>query len=190
MSKLSKKYKWLLTEDPYYDEEEDMFYDAMDCIPTGWVVSFGELFCEEMDAAIKEVGFENEFKIIQMKEKFGAMRCYVTHDTPKIYDIIRKYEVLSENICSHCGKPDVAMTDTGWQIPLCKECFEAYLNTNLKYEDAVRGRDTMSNEVKWSQWRHDDTLPKGGEWENCSQDISETAERIRKAWEEKSKTES
>ena len=56
MSEYSKKYPWLKINSLYSSDGSD--YDAMDDIPEGWRIAFGDLLCEELDAAIKKAGVE------------------------------------------------------------------------------------------------------------------------------------
>lgn len=56
-----------------------------------------------------------DFKIIQVKEKFGALRVYSTGGDPYIHGVIRMAEAMSEYTCEETGNPGVLhRTATGW----------------------------------------------------------------------------
>ena len=52
-----------------------------------------------------------DFNIVQVKEKFATIRCYVSGDgdLSEIYQIISKYEKLSGKTCEITGKPGEIM---------------------------------------------------------------------------------
>lgn len=60
------------------------------------------------------------FRAEQVKEKFGALRYYMTAATPAINDAIRAAEAESVTICEDCGKPGV-LRSKGWHKTLCDE---------------------------------------------------------------------
>ena len=180
MSKYIEKYPWLRTLNLYTGKVENQ-YDAMDDMPDGWRIAFGDMFCEEMDAAIKKENAVDEFYISQLKEKFGALRVYPSGTTPEISSIIRKYEFLSHYICAHCGKPDVYMTNTGWILPLCKDCYDKNVNYAKKYEDVIDDESSpiMPNVLKYRKYSN--AYGEKG-WKDFEEDISETVNKIRKNW--------
>lgn len=179
MSIYGKQYPWLRLRD-LYSGEIDTESDAMDDMPEGWRKAFGSMMCEELDAAIKAAGLEDEFIFEQVKEKYGELRIYCSPYNREVDEIIRKYEVLSSNICIHCGKPDVPMLITNWIRPSCREC---YINSNRitgTYEMLSKGHaDRMSDSYKvtrrkWiaAEKRHTDPV-------ETVYDIHETADKIR-----------
>ncbi len=65
-----------------------------------------------------------EFRVAQVKEKFGALRFYC--DAPeaaraRIVPFIREAEQASETICDRCGKPGEVRDNEGWFATLCDE---------------------------------------------------------------------
>lgn len=68
--------------------------------------------------------------IIQIKEKFGALRIYIKNVDPenenyeKILDIIDLTETKSKTICENCGKPATIMNYHGWLKTVCDECIK------------------------------------------------------------------
>lgn len=107
-------------EIPEYDYE----YTELDNMPDGWRIAFGEEMCEEIRNALIESGGEkllNEYRVTQIKEKYGELRWYDDWTTEKVSQIIDKYTKASRHICIECGEPAVYFS-TGWISPWCEEC--------------------------------------------------------------------
>jgi len=83
-------------------------------LPDGWV-ELARKMITECEAE------EPNWEIIDLKEKFGAIRCYYVNGTQKIDNIIDKYEQISAKTCCRCGKPATKIS-TGWILPWCDEC--------------------------------------------------------------------
>ena len=106
-------------------EPYDYEYTELDEMPEGWRKAFGIALCEELKQELLAAGGEkalDEYMIVQIKEKFGALRWYDNGCTEKWFrEILPKYEELSERTCIHCGKP-AKFISTGWISPWCEEC--------------------------------------------------------------------
>ena len=102
---------------PEYDYE----YTELDDMPDGWRIAFGEQLCEDLRAELEHSGAIDDYRIIQIKEKYGGLRWYDNGNTKEGYGIISKYAALSERTCIVCGKPATKIT-TGWISPYCDEC--------------------------------------------------------------------
>jgi len=89
-------------------------YDWLHCIPQGWE-KIGRQMIKECESIYPE------WEITDLKEKFGAIRCYDCGAPKEVSDIIKKYEILSSQICCICGKPATKMS-TGWICPYCDDC--------------------------------------------------------------------
>ena len=175
-------------------DDYDYTYTAWGCGTTGWELAFGNMFLEELGAAIEEAGLKNDFRILEEKEKYGGLRFYTSGTTDKIQSIIDKYERLSERICIVCGKPDVPMINDGWLSPWCCSCWkknwrerEKYSSKPPKsddeiekiYNECICSEDSkMSDRIVWHRWRKDKE-------EIITQDVSETANKIRLHWEKR-----
>ena len=66
------------------------------------------------------------YDIVQIKEKFGGLRYYITTsegyiNTDRMYAIIDTIESLSFRICEDCGRPGEER-ENGWIRTLCDEC--------------------------------------------------------------------
>lgn len=72
-------------------------YSWIDCMPEVWQESFGVQLCDDLAAAIKEDNVE-DFEILDLKEKWYALRIYTNCDSPKVNEVIEKYEKMSQCI--------------------------------------------------------------------------------------------
>ena len=192
--KLIKKYPWLY---PRYDwsgkkvKPFDYSFTELDCLPDGWIKTFVDMMCEEIHQDLLKNHYVNKFRILEVKEKYGGMRIY-TGPLPqdsKVWDIIEKYSVLSENICFQCGRPDVPRTKDGWILPWCSRCWRVHENnykqywkkyniqyTPKKYEDCMYMSDSrMADGMHWRRFGVDGN-------DGYTVDISETANKIRARW--------
>ena len=133
--KLIEKYPWLLPRSAWTGKPlEDYDYTYIEWgWSEGWDRAFGKMFMEELGEAIKEAGLEHSYRILQIKEKFARACLYDNGGTQKMYDIIRKYEIISEACCWNCGKP-APITDTGWLTPYCEKCFKEYYRRREKWQ--------------------------------------------------------
>lgn len=105
------------------DEDYDYSHTELDAMPEGWRIAFGEQMCEEIREALIKANCLDEYRIMQIKEKYGSL-CWYDGGAPReVHEIIRKYERLSKRICIHCGKPATKIS-TGWISPFCDECVE------------------------------------------------------------------
>ena len=86
-----------------------------------------------------------KFQVIQVKEKFGGLRYYISsvpHEyADEIFDLIAEYEHKSYEICEDCGKPG-EVRDLSWITTLCDEHYQQALDYYAKQRqeviDAVR----------------------------------------------------
>lgn len=157
------------------------------------------MFLEELGAAIKEAGLENEFMIYEIKEKYGQNRLYHSGGTKEIDDIIDKYECLSENICVSCGKPDVPMINDGWFSPWCFDCWKKDWRSREEYRDNVKlaTDEEIMDAYKKCICDDDPNMPdtitrrifSNDNVTTMTIDISDTANKIRKRWERRHKHE-
>ena len=61
-------------------------------------------------------------KAVQVKEKFGAMRFYMSSGTEEMLDLINKAEKKSTKVCEACGKSGKVIWSNGWATTLCSDC--------------------------------------------------------------------
>lgn len=65
-------------------------------------------------------------RALQVKEKFGGLRFYMTSADDQIYDLIRKAEEESYSTCEYCGS-NGELRDTRWRRTLCDDCYSEQL---------------------------------------------------------------
>lgn len=99
----------------------DYSYTELDFLPEGWKKAFGEQMAEEIAQVLKSEGVLDEWYILELKEKFGAMRLYPSFTFDELNEVIDKYEALSAKTCVKCGNPATHMT-AGWILPYCSDC--------------------------------------------------------------------
>jgi hypothetical protein len=62
-------------------------------------------------------------EVVQVKEKYGSLRFYVTKSDDTIYGMINFAEYLSSKICEDCGTiENVSQSTDGWITTLCETC--------------------------------------------------------------------
>ena len=186
--RLIKKYYWLMPIG--WDGKPPKHYDYTWINwgwSHGWDKAFGQMYMDELGAAIKEAG-QKDFYILELKEKYGQARCYTSGTTRKVHDIINKYEFISENICYFCGV-EAPMVNSGWMLPECFDCFKKYYRGDERTEDEIRqlynqfvceepdknGEWHMADSYTMRSWDRDTGKPI-----DTVYDISETTALIRK----------
>lgn len=109
--------------DPFQHPEYDYSYTELDAMPRGWRKAFGLQMCEELNQEIItwSEATQRQFRIMQIKEKYGSLRFYTNFSTKKLDEIINKYERLSERLCIDCGQP-AKWISKGWICPWCDDC--------------------------------------------------------------------
>lgn len=123
---LIAKYPFLLPRNRWTDEalkDYDYIYTELDEMPDGWRIRFGEEMVEEISQELKKYNFEDKYRILQIKEKWGGLRWYDIGwpQGSQIGRIVAKYENLSHKICIKCG--DLAVYESqGWISPYCANC--------------------------------------------------------------------
>lgn len=60
-------------------------------------------------------------RAIQVKEKFGSLRFYMSHATDEMHKLIEHAENVSCSTCIKCGKKGKITNTNGWYLSLCKE---------------------------------------------------------------------
>lgn len=84
---------------------------------TGWFLILWEL--SEAIEAINNKRTDNfRFEAIQVKEKYGGLRFYMTGYTDEISKLIRKAEDRAAFTCEVCGRPG-RLNDGGWLMVRC-----------------------------------------------------------------------
>lgn len=122
--KLIEEYPFLLPRNVWTDEvviDYDYEYTLLDCMPDGWRIAFGDAFLRELKEELVANNMLDEYRVTQIKEKYGELRWYDNGNTRKGFDIIDKYSGLSRKTCIECGMPAKYLT-RGWISPYCEDC--------------------------------------------------------------------
>ena len=132
----------------------------------------------ELDAKLSETW--PNYIIYQVKEKFGTLRYYATHQNEDkeeqhvhsdhtawnehnatFHDIIREYETRSAQICEHCGQPGHLGRENYWWATRCDECAPEgwQKNTDMCHHENITNNkcDTCMKE-DIARLEHSDTI--------------------------------
>lgn len=121
---LCERYPFLIPHDWETGKVIDDFdyeYTELDNMPEGWRKAYGEALCEDLAAELRHIGRLDEYYVLQIKEKFGALRWHGNIQTPEIRAILQKYEDLTRFTCIECGAPATRVT-LNWICPYCENC--------------------------------------------------------------------
>lgn len=103
-----------------FDESTTLIKYGFEC-GEGWYPTLIELI-EKISKIVKRDNLEN-FRAVQVKEKFGGLRFYVNNGTDEIHKLIGETELKCENICEECGAPSKIRTlPSRWVTNLCDTC--------------------------------------------------------------------
>lgn len=151
---LVERYPFLLPRNVFSDEvnkDYNYMFTELDCMPKGWKKAFGYLLCEDIRNALINANMLDEYRILQVKEKYGTLRWYDNGATEEIYDIISKYEHISEFCCITCGKLNVPIFNHGWISPQCHNCFKTFRDGfRHRYEKYKKGyyEETKNEDIE------------------------------------------
>ena len=138
---LIEKYPFLKIEnnDSAVENLEEMS-TKLDWMPNGWRKKFGEKMCQEISEALTNNGVAlEEYYILDIKEKFGALRWYDANSGDaynEVNNIIDKYEAISERTCICCGEPATKIS-LGWISPYCDSCASGINNGGIRLKNTV-----------------------------------------------------
>ena len=121
MTKNPIKYWFYQSPDP--EDGYDLFELNFEC-GKGWYPLLEEL-SDKIDAMFRDKYPKEmkDFQVLQVKEKFGTLRYYVSSAPDEIYDLIHEYEDKSDTTCELCGKTGKLTERHMWLQTLCEECF-------------------------------------------------------------------
>jgi len=86
-------------------------------IEPGWFDIIWRL-CDD----IKKLDTPENFKFVQIKEKFGGLRVYAYNSNKEIEDLVEKAEKEAEITCEMCGTKENVTTEGSWIKVLCQPC--------------------------------------------------------------------
>lgn len=124
---LIAEYPFLLPRNVFTDKVLDSYdysYTLLDDMPKGWKLAFGEQMCKELKRVLIDEGFLYDYRILQIKEKFGQLRWYDNCGSEMLWKVISKYEDLSKYTCIECGNKGKVRKLFGWISPYCDDCYK------------------------------------------------------------------
>ena len=77
--KLIERFPFLMPRNRWTDkvpEDFDYSYTELDSMPDGWRKAFGEQMCEEIREELVRANYLDQYRITQIKEKYGSLRWY------------------------------------------------------------------------------------------------------------------
>lgn len=105
-------------------DDYDYQYTLFDDIPSGWREDFGVEMCEEMKKVLEKYNMLKNYRIFQIKEKFGELRIYGNWGNEEFDAVIKKYTDYSKTICYRCGNMATHF-DLLWRLcPVCSNCID------------------------------------------------------------------
>lgn len=144
---LIEKYPFLMpyrvvTGEPL--EDYDYEFTWLDDMEDGWRIAFGLQMMEELKQTLVKINYLDEYKLMQVKEKFGSLRWYDNGRSNEMNDVIAKYEDLSEKTCGFCGEK-AKYISKGWIYPYCKECANKFTKNIIKKQ---QNKNSFEEEFK------------------------------------------
>ncbi|NMA85002.1 MAG: hypothetical protein GX962_14195 [Epulopiscium sp.] len=89
---------------------------------SGWHDVIIELVMQIEDIYKKNNVDITDFKINQIKEKYGTLRFYAISSLGEVHDLISEYEDKSKELCCECGEIGSLHEKHGWSQTLCDKC--------------------------------------------------------------------
>lgn len=120
----------------------------LDRIPEGYgrYISCNEgwyKILEEIDNKLSYL--DPNYRVAQIKEKFGTLRFYFDTDVEGLirdimYDCVRAAEYASSYTCEYCGNKSTAkLREGGWVKTLCDSCWVKKQEERANREQALDG---------------------------------------------------
>ena len=111
----------------------------------GWY-NLLDVLCTKIEKELdKNKKLKKEFRVSQIKEKFGGLRFYIGCSTDVIDKLIDEAEERSYTVCENCGESAVTLSIRGWISTLCKNCSIAELQRWKK--DVIGGIDKAESTI-------------------------------------------
>jgi hypothetical protein len=76
------------------------------------------------------IHLQNDVYLEQVKEKFGTLRIYCSHETPFIQGAVAMAESISATICEDCGMPGIRRQES-WIKTRCDVCHDNWKNRKI-----------------------------------------------------------
>lgn len=187
---LVERHPYLLPRNVFSDEirgDYDYDYTWYDDIPEGWRIAFGEFLLDDLREALVETNYLDRFRFFDIKEKYGSLRLYCNGAPQEVYDVLHKYEFISQHVCIYCGKPHACVIDYyGWYLPVCSECWDKKNKEREEKGYMTKTYEEVSNGDSCElPYNYTVETYFNGEDKKIVYDISETVNKIKKAYLER-----
>lgn len=123
--KLVERYPYLLPYNVWtgnVQENYDYSYTFPLEIPDGWMKLFLQM-CEDIRQPLIDAGRIDDFRFLQVKEKYNHLTVCFNDAPDKVCEIINKYSAMSRYVCTRCGKPAIYET-LGYIASYCEYCWK------------------------------------------------------------------
>lgn len=109
-----------------------------------------DYLCTDIEKELdKDLELKKNFKVAQIKEKFGTLRFYTYSCTEKIDKLITDAEKRSEFICETCGEPGRLHKIRGWLTTACPKCaLSQYRAWRVSVIDSIADTEKEIDELK------------------------------------------
>jgi hypothetical protein len=97
----------------------------------GWFQLLWDLFTE-IESLYQSRDTEIQLTIGQVKQKFGSLEVYIHDALPEAYEIVNRYQTLSETICEGCAIESSIQQRHYYFSTLCDSCYEIKLQTRAR----------------------------------------------------------
>jgi len=78
----------------------------------------------------KILNINPDYKIIQIKEKFGALRFYYEPQSEEIQNTVDQFEQISKTVCEYCGGLGKPAMFGRWCKTCCEDCLVEFKADN------------------------------------------------------------
>lgn len=124
---LCKRYPFVIPRNRWTDKiPKDYKYDYTELyyFPKGWFKAFGFNMLEEIRDDLIKYHYLNDFRICEIKEKYGGLRFYFgpIPIESKVSKIVSKYEDMSFDYCERCGRPTTTKEVGHMVWTICDDC--------------------------------------------------------------------
>ena len=126
-------------QEKLYNDFPQLFQDkgkSAEETPMFWGCSIGNGWYDLMHKAcekLMQLGLPEDFRFVQIKEKFGGLRAYTSGVSKDMYqavtDIIHEAEDEADETCEYCGSKENVTQAGSWIKTLCSECRDNNVKT-------------------------------------------------------------
>ena len=105
----------------------------LDEVPKGWRELFLEK-CTKLSDILDYDYSENEFRILEIKEKYGELRIYYTGAecvSEEIDELFEEARMVSKYTCIVCGDQYDTSFSEKFGVPMCASCMERFYSKKI-----------------------------------------------------------